>query len=200
MLNIYFDGACWPNPGGSAACGWVIKKDSEVLSRGGILIGTGEGMTNNVAEYHGLIEGIKNISNLGLKEREIKIYGDSNLVCNMIAKKWGWKKGKYLPHKDKPHLKVLLDEALLLLSKYKYEVQWIRRELNSEADEQSTKPLIEAGIREPINKYKTPANTDESCPRCHKGMVEKKGEFGRFYGCSDYPKCRGTKSIKSRID
>lgn len=30
------------------------------------------------------------------------------------------------------------------------------------------------------------------CPKCGGHLVERKGRYGRFYGCSNYPKCRYT--------
>ena len=35
-------------------------------------------------------------------------------------------------------------------------------------------------------------NNIPSCPRCGSKMVLREGEFGRFWGCSEYPYCRGT--------
>ena len=68
MISIFFDGACEPvNPGGTASYGWVIKKDGKTILSGSGIVGSGEGMTNNVGEYHGLIEGIKAF--LGLEAR-----------------------------------------------------------------------------------------------------------------------------------
>jgi DNA topoisomerase-1 len=37
--------------------------------------------------------------------------------------------------------------------------------------------------------------TDEICPTCQKPMVNKRGRFGRFLACSDYPTCKTTKKI-----
>jgi DNA topoisomerase I len=37
--------------------------------------------------------------------------------------------------------------------------------------------------------------TDEICPTCGKPMVNKRGRFGRFLACSDYPTCKTTKKI-----
>ena len=33
------------------------------------------------------------------------------------------------------------------------------------------------------------------CPRCGGRLVERKGVYGRFYGCSNYPKCKFTHRI-----
>lgn len=148
MVELYFDGACEPiNPGGTAAYGWLLKKDGEVLQEGSGVVGEGPGMTNNVAEYQGLIEGIKAFLQLNLKEKLV-IQGDSNLVVNMVRKDWGWnkKKTRWDPHKKMPHLKKLLDEVHLLLESLEFEIHWVPREENSDADELSKKPLIEKGI------------------------------------------------------
>jgi len=36
----------------------------------------------------------------------------------------------------------------------------------------------------------TPKTVDEKCPNCGKDLVVKRGRFGEFIGCSDYPKCK----------
>ena len=47
-----------------------------------------------------------------------------------------------------------------------------------------------------INKWKvTPqAQQDEKCPMCGGIMRRKKGKFGEFLGCSNYPRCRYTRT------
>lgn len=44
----------------------------------------------------------------------------------------------------------------------------------------------------------SPKDTGVSCPKCKKGtMLERNGKYGKFYGCSNYPKCKNImKSIK----
>ena len=37
--------------------------------------------------------------------------------------------------------------------------------------------------------------TEETCPTCGKPMVNKRGRFGRFLACSDYPTCKTTRPI-----
>jgi len=152
MIEIYFDGACEPiNPGGTASYGFVIKKDGRIIAQDSKVVGSGTGMTNNLAEYHGLLAALKYL--LTCKTREhinaLTIFTDSNLVYNMISKNWGWSKKKTIwrPHKDHPHLKKLLFEALELLEKFNYQIKWIPREQNSLADSLSKKPLLEAGIK-----------------------------------------------------
>lgn len=35
-----------------------------------------------------------------------------------------------------------------------------------------------------------PVVTDQKCPKCGKPLVEREGRFGKFLGCSGYPKCK----------
>lgn len=35
-----------------------------------------------------------------------------------------------------------------------------------------------------------------TCPTCGSKMVLRKGKYGKFYGCSRYPRCRGTRNYK----
>jgi len=44
----------------------------------------------------------------------------------------------------------------------------------------------------PIENKKAPAkDTGHKCPKCKKGsMLERKGRYGKFFGCSAYPKCK----------
>ena len=33
------------------------------------------------------------------------------------------------------------------------------------------------------------------CPNCGEKLILRTGKYGKFYGCSNYPKCRYTKNI-----
>lgn len=41
--------------------------------------------------------------------------------------------------------------------------------------------------------------TEESCPECGSSMVIKKGRYGRFLACSDYPRCKTTKPVSTGV-
>lgn len=43
-----------------------------------------------------------------------------------------------------------------------------------------------------------PGSTDISCPRCNSRMVLRNGPRGRFYGCSRFPYCRGTRKVETK--
>ena len=53
-----------------------------------------------------------------------------------------------------------------------------------------------------INNIKTKIKENEIleeemiCPKCHGNLIERKGKYGPFIGCSNYPKCKFIKKIK----
>lgn len=57
----------------------------------------------------------------------------------------------------------------------------------------NTKPIDKNGKE--IVKKDTAEKTDLICDLCGKEMVKRKGRYGEFYACSDYPKCKNTKPI-----
>lgn len=40
-----------------------------------------------------------------------------------------------------------------------------------------------------------PAKMSMICPECGEKLVERSGKFGKFIGCSGFPKCRFTQSV-----
>jgi ribonuclease HI len=152
-FEAWFDGACWPNPNGHAACGAVVKLGTEVVFEHSEYIGT-ENTSNNVAEYCGMIAILEFLKKAG--KCEAIIYGDSDLTIKQIT--GVWKAGKlskkeasgkipikpryYFPFYQKA--RALLDEQ----RNSHIEFQWIPRAENEEADALSTKPLRDRGFRE----------------------------------------------------
>ncbi len=120
-ISIYIDGASRGNPG-PAAIGVVIKNEwGENLKT--IAKSIGE-TTNNVAEYHALIEGLKEA--VRLKPASLKIYSDSELLVKQL-------RGHYRVRE--PRLLSLYEEGKKLLSSLKkWEVIKIKRTENIEAD------------------------------------------------------------------
>lgn len=41
-----------------------------------------------------------------------------------------------------------------------------------------------------------PVLTDQNCPKCSSKMILRSGKYGKFYGCSRFPYCRGTRQYK----
>ncbi len=53
---------------------------------------------------------------------------------------------------------------------------------------------LEAKMSE-LAENNPPMPKGESCPKCGEEMVVKSGRLGPFFGCSQYPKCDGTRQI-----
>jgi DNA topoisomerase-1 len=51
----------------------------------------------------------------------------------------------------------------------------------------------EGDVIVPMKEEEVPC--DEKCPECASPMVLKRGRFGRFFACTRYPECKGTKSV-----
>lgn len=124
-IEIYFDGLCEPkNPGGTATYGFVLYRNGERIHSDCGVVGEGNGMTNNVAEYSALFEALNWIDEQNLND-EIIIKGDSKLVIQQLNGNW---KSKSRTSKEFiPKIKSLLNgrNATFL---------WIPREKNKEAD------------------------------------------------------------------
>lgn len=86
MLIARFDGGCWPNPSGHAACACLVtKSDGYEIHRESKYLGSGALMSNNVAEFEGLLLIIRWF-NATVKEHKenITIIGDSRVVINRM--------------------------------------------------------------------------------------------------------------------
>lgn len=38
------------------------------------------------------------------------------------------------------------------------------------------------------------------CPKCKISLVKRKGNFGQFWGCQNYPQCKYTKKIDPSLE
>lgn len=93
IYTLHFDGSCAPtNPGGTAAFGFVLRKTGieEPLEAGHGVIGTGDAMSNNLAEFHALRRGLEAFEQrtVSVKRPLLDVYGDSNLVIQIMNRKW----------------------------------------------------------------------------------------------------------------
>lgn len=118
---IHTDGGSRGNPG-SAGCGIVIEYE------GGPKIGYYHYLgvvTNNEAEYAGLVKGLTVLSDMGVKN--VAAFADSELMCHQIN-------GRYrVKH---PVLKTYYDEAAKLISAFEtFSLTHVSRDKNKDADE-----------------------------------------------------------------
>ncbi len=124
--TVWFDGCCLGNPGPMGA-GAVVQTERErkVLRKA-----FGKG-TNNQAEYHGLILGLRHA--LAMEADSVTVHGDSQLVLRQLDGQYAVKA---------PGLKALHEEARLLLARFsKVKLEWVPREENGEADQASREAL-----------------------------------------------------------
>ncbi|HPQ72267.1 MAG TPA: ribonuclease HI family protein [bacterium] len=116
-----FDGGSRGNPGPSAGAAVALDKNGKVLAERYRF--TPE-TTNNVAEYHGLLEAIRLAADLGV--RRFVVQGDSELIVKQINGEYKVKNRGLMP---------LFIEANKKLRQFdKVTVRYVRREENAQAD------------------------------------------------------------------
>ena len=134
-LVLRTDGAARNNPG-PAGAGILIEDEQGMrLQARHKWLGS---MTNNQAEYHALIEGLKLVSEW--KPDRLLIYVDSKLVVEQIKGNWKIKE---------PDLQRLNSQAMDLLGRLQYQISHVPREQNSGADH-----LANMAIDEKVPKRK----------------------------------------------
>jgi ribonuclease HI len=118
---VHVDGGARGNPGPAAAAAVVSTPAGDVLDRAHELLGV---TTNNVAEYRGLLLGLRRARDLGA--REVDVVNDSELVARQLT-------GQYrVKHAD---LKPLHAEAMRALGEFdRWSVRSVPRAQNADAD------------------------------------------------------------------
>jgi ribonuclease HI len=129
-LRVFSDGAARGNPGPAGAGAVITDAKGNVLARLGHYLGR---QTNNVAEYQGLLLGLRRAQEMGA--REVDVRADSQLMIRQL-------KGEYAVRNAA--LKPLHAEALRLLRGFsRFELTHVPREQNSLADEMSNRAIDE---------------------------------------------------------
>ena len=124
---LHADGASLGNPGPGGAGAILYDETGQVRAEVSLYLGSR--VTNNEAEYQGLLEGLKKALELGA--RRIQIRMDSELVVRQVL-------GIYKVKNSR--LAVFFQEIMKLLTKFeRYEIAHVRREYNSEADALASK-------------------------------------------------------------
>jgi len=118
---VHVDGGSRGNPGPAAAAAVVASPEGEVLDEAAVTLGR---VTNNVAEYRGLLLGIERARALGATEAEF--VNDSELIAHQVN-------GRYkVKHAD---MKPLHAQALEALGSFeRWTLRPVRREHNADAD------------------------------------------------------------------
>jgi len=140
---MYFDGGCKNNGQKNAkgSYGFVIMQGDQIIKEGSGMV-TGESyVSNNVAEYHGLIRGLIAVAQMLRNEElprdtHVTVQGDSNMVISVMAKEWGNKNGYWRPHPKHPHLQrlALMADGVATTHFTSFNFQWAARKHNTHAD------------------------------------------------------------------
>lgn len=146
---LYFDGLCEAryeggprNPGGLGCYGWLIKRDNAIIASDYGCLGDGDEMTNNIAEYAGLIVGLEYLIEHDI-DGPIAIRGDSQLVIFQLTGYYRCKSRRLIEYYQQA-LKLLGILSEKVGSDCNISLGWIPRDENQEADELSRKAYDEA--------------------------------------------------------
>jgi len=128
--RLFTDGAARGNPGPAGAGAVIVNPQGHIVAKVGKFLGD---ETNNVAEYMGLIIGLKRAKAMGIKE--LDVLADSELMVKQLN-------GDYAVKAE--HLKPLHDEAKALFKAFgEIEIRHIPREENGAADAMSNRAIDE---------------------------------------------------------
>jgi ribonuclease HI len=137
-VSIFCDGACQPvNPGGTASWGFVIVRRAQDSG----IVGTGSGMSNNVAEFRAVVMALEWVVQRRPLERLIRLHADSKLVVEQLSGRWRMHGGLYAAEFCKA---AALVETLRALG-YTIEFIWVPRKQNAQADALTKQALMAAG-------------------------------------------------------
>lgn len=135
-IRVQFDGACKNVPGANCPMGlgvavFINNEYIEELSRAILVENHHNDGTSNIGEWLALIEALKVIEGLrkDYPNNPIDVYGDSQLIVNQFNLLWKIKDNKFLEY---------FQQARELAVKTKvHQIYWLKRELNTHADELS---------------------------------------------------------------
>jgi len=120
-LVVHVDGGARGNPGPAAAAAVVSTPAGDVLDEAHELLGV---VTNNVAEYRGLLLGLATAKALGATE--VEVVNDSELIAKQVN-------GQYkVKH---PAMRPLYQEAMAALREFgQWSIRSVPRAQNADAD------------------------------------------------------------------
>jgi ribonuclease HI len=130
LVYVFSDGASRGNPG-PAGAGAVLQDESgKVIAELKQFLGA---TTNNVAEYKGLILGLRKAHDLGA--REVEVRADSELMIRQLNGRYRVKNAGLLP---------LFNEARAILNSFaRWNAVHVPREENTLADTMSNRAIDE---------------------------------------------------------
>ena len=145
VYTLHFDGSCWPNPGGKAGYGFTLEdSDGNLIEEGHGVVGTGPKMSNNVAEFHALRQGLIAFQRhrcecgphshpYNVEKQPLSIFGDSNMVVKIM-------RGEWMPTPGKLYYNEWAAASVEWLRVARYadiQIRWVPRAQNQRCDDLS---------------------------------------------------------------
>lgn len=140
---LWFDGGTYPSNPGHGGCGAILKIGEREFSFNKYL---GENITNNQAEYNGLLLGLSEAKKRGVKH--LLVLGDSQLIIKQMLNEYKCSSKKLISlHQEVQKLALNFETT---------NFKWIKREKNSDADLQAIK-----AIKLALEKNKKPTSSQK---------------------------------------
>lgn len=130
MIEIYTDGLAEPQNPGIGTYGYAIYRDGRAIKTGHGF--DGDPVSNNHAEYAGLIEALKSVSEHS--HEDIVVKSDSKMLVNQMAGRWKVSKKAYKNATEGSYVEKYLEAEELAKRFSNLTFVWIPREENTEAD------------------------------------------------------------------
>ena len=174
------------DPDNTASFAFIIYRNSNKIKEGHGILEQGEDVDHNFAEYKTIIRALNWLKKEGLSSDKLIIKSNSDLVVNQMKDKWGVKSKK---------LKSLYTELKELTEELEQKSVSVKFEKISKEDNQRAIELSELALKDMATLSKIKKKSQKKCPKCGGKLVVRKGKFGRFYGCSNYPDCDYTEKV-----
>ena len=140
-LEIFTDGACWPNPGGDGGWGFVVVRDGHMVAE---FCGPDPKTTNNRAELKAIVRALLWLA----PGSSATIVTDSQLAVKILSGTW----------RAKANLDLVKEARQLMQERY-ITFRWVRghagNQWNERADCLATRGMAEAK-RERVKKPRRP--------------------------------------------
>ena len=130
MIEIYTDGLAEPRNPGIGTYGYAIYRDGRELKKAHGF--DGDPVSNNHAEYAGLIEALKSVTDF--EDEEIVVKSDSKLLVNQMSGEWRVSKKAFKNPSEGSYVEMLFRAKELARTFSRLRFVWVPREENVEAD------------------------------------------------------------------
>lgn len=72
-------------------------------------------------------------------------------------------------------------------------LEYLEKEIRGRLSHEDLVIYYEAKRKYQIAVQNYGINNIPDCPRCQRKMVLRNGKYGKFWGCSQFPRCKGTR-------